>query len=81
MLITQEDIDFSKCLEKESIKALDKYARANPKTFEKFLKTWEEADEITRKAIMYKLISINKLVNAKLKSKANRWLKKHSLPN
>lgn len=81
MLITQEDIDFAKCLEKESVEALEKYARTNPETFKKFLEVWDSADEINRKAILYKLISINKLVNAKLKSKANHWLKKHELPN
>jgi hypothetical protein len=79
MIITQEDIDFAKCLEKESIEALDNYARKNK--LNKFLEVWDSADEINRKAILYKLISINKLVNAKLKSKAKRWLKKHELPN
>ena len=81
MHITQEDIDFAKCLEKESTKALEKYARANPETFKKFLEVWDGTDEINHKAIMYKLIAMNRLVNAKLKSKANHWLKKHEQPN
>lgn len=79
MFITQEDIDFAKCLEKESVEELGKYAEE--KKLDKFLETWNGADAINRKAILYKLISINRLVNAKLKSKANRWLKKHRLPN
>ena len=74
MQVTQEDINFAKCLEKESTKALEKYARANPETFKKFLEVWDSANEINRKAIMYKLISMNKLINA------NHWLKKHEQP-
>ena len=77
MLITQEDINFAKCLEKESTKALDKYARANPETFKKFIEVWDNTDEINRKAILYKLIAMNKIVNNKIKIKARRWLDQH----
>lgn len=81
MLITKEDVDFAKVLEKNSTKALEDYARKYPDTFKKFLEIWDSTDEINHKAILYKLISMNKLVNAKLKSKAKHWLKKHEMPN
>jgi len=81
MQITQEDIDFAKCLEKNSTKALENYARENPQLFKKFLDVWDSTDEINHKAILYKLIAMNKLVNAKLKSKARHWLRKHEMPN